>query len=63
MCVGIRVCIYPRMTFPDLKVGSKVLIESNFEISNLQSVRMWTKLKRHKLLRLCPSGQLDVRSF
>ena len=36
MCVGIIVHIYSRMTFPDLRVGSKISIESNFEISNLQ---------------------------
>ena len=58
MCGKIGVCIYSRMTFPDLKVGSKVLINSNFKISNLQSVGMWPKLKGYELLRLCTSGQL-----
>ena len=63
MCGEIGVCIFSRMTFPDLKFGSKVLIKSNFKISNLQSVGMWPKLKGHKLLVLCPSGQLYFRSF
>ena len=63
MCGEIGVCMYYRMTFPDLKVGSKVLTNSNFKISNLQSVGMWPKLKGHELLRLCPSGQLYFRSF